>query len=384
MHVDAAEAILLELPLREPFVAAHGTTRARTLAVVRLATDRGDGWGECAALPAATYTTESATGCFRVLADEMLPSLVGKSVEPSRPDQPFLADLDQRFSSAPMARAAAEMAVLDAWLRANGKPLAFWLGATRNRVPAGVAIGLDNPAALVAKAERLVTDGYRRLKVKIQPGHDTVPVTALRDGPAPASEVALHLDANGSYRGLDVSTLVDVAATGSVESLEQPLPPDDLAGAAELIRQLSRRALDRSQPAVVVGDEAVPSLDAAKHVADRGGLTGISIKPGRVGGLISARLLHDLCVQRGLAATAGGMIEAGLGRHALAALAALPGFTLTGDLSPAGRWLAADPWPDLDRVDGSITVPTSPGVSPPPDQAVLDRFTLDRRLIGHG
>src|SRR3954453_2121261 len=47
----------------------------------------------------------------------------------------------------PMAKAALEMAVLDAELRAAGQPLATFFGATRDRVPSGVSVGIMSSVA---------------------------------------------------------------------------------------------------------------------------------------------------------------------------------------------------------------------------------------------
>ena len=52
--------------------------------------------------------------------------------------------------------------------------------------------------------------------------------------------------------------------------------------------------------------------------------------------------MHDACVRGGVAALAGGMLETGVGRAALLAVAALPGFTLTGDCSASERFFGAD------------------------------------------
>ncbi|MGB5756532.1 MAG: o-succinylbenzoate synthase, partial [Acidimicrobiales bacterium] len=65
MQISTVDLFLLELPLREPFVASHGETLCRTVTIVRVTTDIGIGWGECSALPAATYSPESAVGSFR-------------------------------------------------------------------------------------------------------------------------------------------------------------------------------------------------------------------------------------------------------------------------------------------------------------------------------
>lgn len=380
MVISGIDLFLLELPLREPFVAGHGTTSTRTITMVRVSSDRGSGsgpgpgsasghgWGECSALPSATYTSESAAESFEALADQMAPRLLGRPVD-HRDVPALLAD----FADRPMAVSSLEMAVLDTELRLAGRSLANWLGAVRTTVPAGVSIGLAPIDDTVDKAVDLAAAGYRRLKLKIQPGHDLEPVAAVRRRLA---SVELHVDANGAYGPDDVELLLELVDRG-VDALEQPFAPDEVAAAATLIAELSTR-----RPVPLVADEAVESAADAVELLNRRALTGLSIKPARVGGLVAAVELHELCRTHDLAATAGGMLETGLGRRALAALAALPGFTLTGDLSPAGRWLAADPWPDLRMVDGTIIVPSGPGIAPDPDPTVLSRTTIDRRSVG--
>jgi O-succinylbenzoate synthase len=236
---------------------------------------------------------------------------------------------------------------------------------------------------VVAKARELVAEGYRRLKVKIQPGHDLALVRAILAEPGlDAGAVELQVDANGSYRPDAIDTLAGLARAG-IDAIEQPFAPGEVEAAARLVARLEGTGVDRpgGRPVPVVGDEGVPSLAAARRLADRRAISGVSIKPARVGGLTVARDLHDLCQERGLVATAGGMLETGLGRHALAALAALPGFDLTGDLSPAGRWLAADPWPDLIMDGGRIAVPGGPGVAPEPDPDLIDRYTVRHERV---
>jgi len=388
MEISAIDVRLLDLPLVEPFAASHGTTTARTIVVVRLVADGSVGWGECSALPAATYSPESAVGSYRLLSERLLPELLAGSWSAEDPDG-RLTDLGARLGPAPMAVAALEMALLDAELQAAGVSLARWLGADRERVPAGVSLGLDRPEAVVERAAGLVGDGYLRLKVKIQPGHDGAVLDALLAEPTVAAAgPEIQLDANGAYGPEDLDLLVGLAEAGA-GALEQPLAPAEVDAAADLVERLAALPVDTAatgqtagvRPVPVVADEAVTTIEDVDRLGDRGALTGVSIKPARVGGLLAARTIHDRCRTRGLAATAGGMLETGLGRHALAALAALPGFDLTGDLSPAGRWLASDPWPDLTMTDGSIVVPTGPGVAPAPDQDLLERHTIDHQHL---
>jgi O-succinylbenzoate synthase len=383
MEIRSIDAFLLDLPLTEPFVASHGTTTSRTISVLRITTDVGVGWGECPALPAATYTAESAVGSFRALVERIAPDLIGRSINHAGlVEESIVAALDGH-RELPMAASCVEMALLDAGLTAKDVSLATWLAAqitgltsadAAATVPAGVSVGLASIPETVETCVALVDAGYRRLKVKIQPGHDRDLVAGIRNR---LPDIELQVDANGAYQRADLAAVLDLTSLG-VDVLEQPFTPADPEAAALLVSALADR--DTSVP--VVADEAVEAYDDAERLIAGKAMTGLSIKPGRVGGLLAARALHDLCVSTGVAATAGGMLETGLGRHALVALAALPGFTLTGDLSPAKRWLAADPWPDLVMAGGTLEVPTGPGVCAPPDQELLDRYTTERHTIG--
>ena len=107
----------------------------------------------------------------------------------------------------------------------------------------------------------------------------------------------------------------------------------------------------------------------------------INIKPGRVGGYLEAVRIHDLARANGIAVWCGGMVETGLGRAANAALAALPGFTLPGDISASDRFYDQDITEPFVLEDGQIAVPTGPGLGVQPIQDVLDKFTVATEWI---
>src|SRR5205814_6303778 len=98
----------------------------------------------------------------------------------------------------------------------------------------------------------------------------------------------------------------------------------------------------------------------------------VNIKPGRVGGYLEARRVHDVCQAAGVPVWAGGMLETGIGRAANVALAALPGFTLPGDTSASDRYDARDlTEPFVLESDGTMKVPTGPGLGV---EALADRL----------
>ncbi len=101
----------------------------------------------------------------------------------------------------------------------------------------------------------------------------------------------------------------------------------------------------------------------------------MNIKAGRVGGYLEARAVHDFCTSQGVGVWCGGMLETGLGRAANLALASLPGFTLPGDISATDRYFHEDITPPFRLVDGTIAVPTGPGLGVEVLRPVLDALT---------
>ncbi len=358
--LEAIEIRQLALELRRPMVAAHGTTTRRDLVVVRVSTADGrEGWGECAALAAPTYSSEFAEGALVVIRDHLAPRLLAGPLDPDH-----VAAATNDIVGHPMAKAAVEMAVIDAHLRTVGIPLAAALGAEASTVPQGGTVGEADLDDLLDQVGALVEAGARRVKLKIRPGHD-VPVVATIAAAFP--DLELHGDANGSYGADQVRRVIHTIEAG-LRAVEQPFAPSELGAAAELV--------SADIGAHVLADEAATSPDAIELLARRGAATGVVIKPGRLGGLGGTIETLDRATGLGLAVAVGGMIESGLGRHALAAVAALPGVDVIGDLSPARQWLVSDPFVDL-AVDasGDVVVPVAVGVAPPPDPTALEALS---------
>ncbi len=264
-----------------------------------------------------------------------------------------------------MAKAALEMAVLDAELRAEQRSFADFLGATRDRIPSGVSVGIHPTVdALLATVAGYLDDGYVRIKLKIEPGCDLEPVAAVRDLIGP--DMPFQVDANAAYTRHDAEHLAKLDAFDLL-LIEQPLPEDDLLGHAELARAIGTPVcLDESITSEIVCADAI-ELGAAEIV---------NIKAGRVGGYLTARRIHDLCRERGIPVWCGGMLETGIGRAANAALAALDGFTLPGDVSASRRFWATDIVTEpIEVVAGHVAVPTGAGLGVTIDRQFLDQVT---------
>ena len=359
MKVTELELRRVALPLVAPFRTSHGVESTRDVLLVRVATPDSEGWGECVAMGAPTYSPEYVDGAHDVVRRHLAPRLL--ALDDVRADRvaPALADVHGH----PMAKAALETAVLDAELRAADRSLAEHLGAVRDRVPAGVAVGLaDSIGALLDTVARHVDEGYRRVKLKVEPGWDVEPVQAVRERFA---DLPLQVDANGAYTRGDVQHLARLDEFDLL-LIEQPLPQDDLLGHARLAASITTP---------VCLDESITSARAAADAIELGACSIVNVKAGRVGGYLEARRVHDVCAAHGVPVWCGGMLETGLGRAANLALAALPNFTLPGDLSASDRYYETDLTEPFVLDDGHLAVPQGPGLGVSLRADVLDELT---------
>jgi O-succinylbenzoate synthase len=163
------------------------------------------------------------------------------------------------------------------------------------------------------------------------------------------------LDANSAYR-LEDAHVFQAMDDLDLLMIEQPLGYEDIYDHSQL------RPLIRSPLCL---DESIHSSDHARYALAIGACDIINIKPARVSGWTEARKVHDLCRRHKIPVWCGGMLETGIGRAAQLALAALPGFTLPGDISATERYYKEDiaqPNFVLNRDDSTIDVPDGPGL----------------------
>lgn len=362
----AVELRRIRLPLVVPFRTSSSTMTARDILLLRVSTPDHVGWGECAALNEPFYSSEWVDGAHEVLRRFLVPALLaGGRLGPTE-----VAARLAFVKGHPMAKAALEMAVLDASLRDGGTSLASYLGGARSRVEVGVSVGIVRPVeALVAAVEEYHQAGYRRVKLKIEPGWDIEPVNAVRRHLGP--DMKLQVDANGAYRPSDIAHLGGLDAFDLL-MIEQPFGVGDLTGHAELAAAIATP---------VCLDESIESAGDAIRAIDAGACSVVNVKPGRVGGYLEARRIHDVCVERHVDAWCGGMLETGLGRAANLALASMPGFTLPGDISASDRYYRPDLTEPLVLEDGEMAVPPGPGIGVVPRAEILERTTTAVMLL---
>jgi O-succinylbenzoate synthase len=368
VKLHSVELRRIRLSLVAPFETSFGVQTERDILLLKAITSDGEGWGECVAGEEPVYSSEYVEGAQHVLLHHLLPRLL----EQARLEAEDVARVLRPIHGHHMAKAAIEMAILDAQLRARGESFATYFGAVRPAVDAGVSVGIHKtiPELLETVGDYL-EQGYRRIKLKIKPGWDVEPVRAVRER---FGKVPLQVDANTAYTLSDASHLA-LLDPFDLLLIEQPLPEDQV---------LAHATLARSVRTPICLDESITSAQAAADAIELGACRIINVKPGRVGGYLEARRIHDICSSHAVPVWMGGMLETGIGRAGNVAMAALPNFTLPGDTSASDRYYHRDITEPFVLRDGRLDVPDGPGLGIEVDIEFLESITTWKQTVGSG
>ncbi len=362
MRLDQITLKLVRLPLVRPFQTSSSRKEHLDHILVRVVTEDGVvGWGECASPADPFYCPETTETCWHILHDFLAPMVLGQtwtSIEQ-------LTGCYRLVKGNAFARAGLEMACWDALARSQAEPLHRLLGGTRTEILSGVSLGLEpDVEVLLDRIDQFLDEGYRRIKLKIAPGQDVDVVQRVRRR---HPSIPLQVDANSAYTLADLALLKQLDAFDLL-LIEQPLAHDDIIDHARLQVELTTP---------ICLDESIHSAEDARKALDLGACRVINIKVSRLGGLLEARRVHDLCHARGVPVWCGGMHEFGIGRAANVAIASLPGCTLPGDVSGSDRYYHNDIVdPPILAVGGAIAVHGAPGLGVEPVEDEIRAHTL--------
>ncbi len=364
MRIDRIELRHIKMHLVAPFETSFGVETDEQHIIVRVDADGITGWGECVAGGEPFYSYETTQTAWHILRDYLIPSVLRQDV--ASVDDAIT--LGSRVRGHNMAKAGLESALWDWFAKSRGVSLSKALGGTRERIVVGVSVGIQSsPEALVKRVESYLQEGYTRIKIKIAPGRDLQFVAAVR---RVFPNILLQVDANSAYTLDDLATLCAMDDYNLL-LIEQPLSNDDI---------FEHSKLQREMKTAIFLDESIHTRADAQAALELGSCRIINIKPGRVGGFTESKRIHDLCASRGVPVWHGGMLESGIGRAGNVALAALPNFTLPGDISASRRYYREDiVTPEFEvAADGTMAVPTQPGIGVEVLLDRLDRVTVRR------
>lgn len=358
----------VEIPMVTSFTTSFGTLTNKPTVIVEIKTDDGlVGYGEAAAMPFPFYKPETTDISLLVLEDYIAPLVLNKEFKSVEE----LMALLKPIKGYTFAKTGLETAVWMAMSLKENKSISKLLGGTQNKIAVGESIGIKKTIEETIDEIQLRLDqGFRRIKLKIQPGWDIKITEAVREK---FSDIDLMVDANSAYT-LDDIKIFKALDKFNLTMIEQPLADDDIVDHAALQKQIKTP---------ICLDESIHSFDDARRAISIGACKIINIKPGRVGGLLESKKIHDLCKKEGIGVWCGGMLETGIGRAFNISVASLPNYIYPADMSPVDFFYSDDLVKESFKVDkeGYIKVPDETGLGFEIDIDKLKKYTTKKVIL---
>lgn len=353
MKINQIKAFAVKLPFRFSFGHSLASRNSSLNVLVRVEVEdentgrRAIGYGE--SVPRDYVTGETTEGALKAITTDYAPAL--SSMTFTSPLD-AMAKLEEAFNSFGLNEkprgaswCAIELAILDAVTRVSGLSIAsllsmqdavrlsaagaFQSGAT---ISSYVTYGGVLPFSGTSKLPLLgmlyffKLYGFKTVKVKVGRDIESDLERLKLARRIMGEEAILRIDANCAWTAEETLYFAEKMREYRVESIEQPVPAEDIAGMQRLTREL---------PETIIADESLLTLKDAKTLIDVRGANAFNIRLSKVGGLIAAVRMVDMARAAGV----GCLLGAQVGESAI--------------LSAAGRAFACVKGP-LDNCEGSF------------------------------
>jgi len=375
MRIERVEAHWLEAELERSFGFSLAWVPKRTALIVEVTTSDGiTGWGECYGPARINKTVVEAMGDLIQGEDAGATEAIWEKLYNA------FRDHGQK-GFAIQALSGIDVALWDIRGKAAGKPVHRLMGGpVRSEVPA-YATGLyrrpegDSTAYLAEEAAGYAAEGFRAMKLKVGYGIgvDIANARAVRAAIGP--EAALMIDANHAYDAVAAIQLGRALADLEIGWFEEPVPPEDLAGYQEVRRNqaipvaggeceftrlgfrelFTRRCVDIAQPDTC----AAGGLSECKKIADMANAFGIRYVPHVWG--------------TGIAIAASLQLLAVLPHNPLCLHPLQPLLEFDRTEHAIRQAILTTP---IEHANGSVAVPTGPGLGVEVDRSALERFKV--------
>lgn len=360
MKIERVELLRLNIPLVKPFETSFGRDEAEVHIIVKLYSNGLIGYGESPVPVYPGYCYETFDTAWNIQTKFLAPALIHKEINE-------ISDFEnhiKRIRGHNFAKHGFECAVWHLFSQIQQKPVHKMLGGTRKIIQSGVSVGIHKSIDdLLKTINGFLQEGYRRIKIKIKPGWDYEPIKAIREN---FGDIPLMGDANSAYSLKDIE-LFKRLDKFNLMMIEQPLQYEDLTEHAVLQGKIKTS---------ICLDESIANVATARAAIALKSCRIINIKPARVGGLVKAIQIHNLCQENGMPVWCGGMLEMGIGRAFNIALSTLPNFKLPGDVSSSKKYFHQDiVTPEILFKNGELRVSDEPGLGFLPDEDAIKKFS---------
>jgi O-succinylbenzoate synthase len=381
MRIDKIDAYVVRLPLKKELRLADMPHQYIDSVFVRMESGEYSGWGEVMPGNEPVLTAAWSNSVFLCLKDSLIPR-VGKAGNIDSGKD--LEQAVQQIRGNRHAKGILDMAWWDLYARVQQKPLHTILGGTRQQIVLGLIFDrMDSPEEFFAELHRAENDGFRRVTLKIRPGWDINMLSAVR---TEFPQMMIQCDVEGALSLNSHSDTIYRFDDFFPTVLEQPLSSKEYVGHAMLQDSLR----------TPIGlDESVTSYHEAEIVIDLRSASVICLNAGRIGGLTTAKAVHDLCLAGEIICYSGMTFLSSVGYRHVAALAALPNCQLPVDYIRAEEIFEVDPGQPLttkvidlseNELDYEIkSYPDArvaelwnePGIGFDPDMSLIEKYAVE-------
>lgn len=362
IRIDSVTCHAYQIPLTRPFRISVGEMRVKDGLLFELRCGNLVGWGEASVDGIPFYTYETVDTALALTRRVFAPLL--KRQAWSSPEE--LADAMGVYRGHYFTRAGLEAAFWDIFGQTRGRSIAQLLGGERSWVEFGPSLGIQNsPEKLVEAVGRQLEAGYRRIKIKVKPEYDEAYIAAVRKV---HPDCTLMVDANSAYTPDDAERIASWDRFGLM-MIEQPFDHDDT---------YFHRLLCEKMSTPICLDESIVTPHLARCALACKAADVVNIKVGRVGGLVNARRIHDICAEAAVPVWIGSRLSSGVAEAMRLAAASLPNALFPTDAGFSRMYLPESLLlNDFEIRNGcEIRVPDSPGLGVEIDRQKLQQFSV--------
>lgn len=293
--------------------------------------------------------------------------------------------LTSRLAGNPAARAVLDIALHDALGKALGLPVHALIGGSCQPViPLEWSVSLaDDVTTMIAEARRAVDDyGIKVLCLKVAGKggwqRDVANFEAVRR--AVGDDIVIGVDPNTGWTVAETISAMARLRPFNLGYMEQPVLRRDVHGLAEI--------RGKAEGVPVMADESLFTIQDAAELAAARAVDVFCIKLYKVGGLSAARKIAAIAEASGIQINCGGLavasqFEAAASAQFCATVPAKRTFGAAEFVFGVGT-MGQDPLVADGAMtirDGSIIVPTGPGLGLVLDEAALERMTLQQTAV---
>ena len=315
----------LSIPLRGRVTHAASQRSCADPVVVAVELTNGIvGYGET--LPRPYVTQETVESVVHALQSTFIPVLIGfhpASFPEALEAVEALPWYDSEGRPVPAARAAVELALLDAVLRTYRRDMdavVQWMGLPGFGSPGSIrqirysgVLASDELAPTLRRLRLLYWGGLREFKLKVGTPGDRDRLEAVSNylrRPLAHGRATLRVDANGAWSKESAIEWLSATGDAPICAVEQPLPRGSEDGLPELAAYVAGgRARGMNAAArVFVHDESLITIDDAQRLIRLGVADAFNIRISKCGGLLPSLRLAALARREGVRIQLGCMV----------------------------------------------------------------------------